>query len=96
MMDGVTKKKVANRLRRIAGQIEGVARMVEEGRYCVDLLLQISAAHGALGQAGALILRSHVDTCVTEAMTTGTSQQRKKKIDELMVVFSRYSRIGAR
>jgi DNA-binding FrmR family transcriptional regulator len=96
MMNDTVKKNVANRLRRIAGQIEGVARMVEEGRYCVDLLLQISAAHGALGQAGALILRSHVDTCVSEAMTTGTSQQRKKKIDELMDVFSRYSHIGAR
>ena len=93
MMDETLKKKVANRLRRVAGQLEGVARMVEEGRYCVDLLLQISAAHGALGQAGAVILRSHVDTCVSEAMTTGTSQQRKKKIDELMNVFSRYARI---
>jgi DNA-binding FrmR family transcriptional regulator len=96
MMDDTAKKKVANRLRRVAGQLEGVARMVEEGRYCVDLLLQISAAHGALGQVGALILRSHVDTCVTEAMTSGTAQQRNKKIDELMDVFSRYSRIGAR
>jgi DNA-binding FrmR family transcriptional regulator len=96
MMDSSLKKKVVTRLHRLAGQIEGVARMIEDDRYCVDILLQIASAQAALGQAGAMILQSHVDTCVTEAMNNGTAAQRKKKVDELMDVFSRYARIGAR
>jgi DNA-binding FrmR family transcriptional regulator len=95
MMDPTVKKKVVTRLRRIAGQVEGIARMIDDDRYCVDVLLQIAAAQAGLGQAGALVLRSHVDTCVSEAMNHGTAVQRKKKIDELMDVFSRYSHIGA-
>jgi len=94
MTDPNLKKKLVARLRRIAGQVEGIARMIEEGRYCVDVLLQVAAAQAALGTAGALVLRSHVDTCVSEAMTNGTAAQRKKKIDELMNVFSRYSRMA--
>jgi DNA-binding FrmR family transcriptional regulator len=94
MMDRNRKEKVVARLRRIAGQVEGVARMIEDDRYCVDILLQVAAAQAALGKAGALVLRSHVDTCVNEAMANGTTAQRRKKIDELMDVFSRYSRMG--
>jgi DNA-binding FrmR family transcriptional regulator len=94
MMDSELKKKVVARLHRIAGQIEGVARMIQDDRYCVDVLLQLASARAALGQAGALVLRSHVDTCVNEAMTSGTAPQRKKKIEELMDVFSRYARLG--
>jgi DNA-binding FrmR family transcriptional regulator len=95
MMNSELKKTVVARLQRIAGQVEGVARMIEQDRYCVDILLQVAAAQAALGKAGALILRSHVDTCVNDAMTNGTAAQRKKKIDELMDVFSRYSRMGS-
>jgi CsoR family transcriptional regulator, copper-sensing transcriptional repressor len=95
MMDRGSKRKTVARLRRIAGQVEGIARMIESDRYCVDVLLQVAAARAALGQTGALVLRSHVDTCVHEAMTNGTPAQRKKKIDELMAVFSRYSRLKA-
>jgi DNA-binding FrmR family transcriptional regulator len=94
MMESVLKEKLVARLRRISGQVEGIARMIENDRYCVDVLLQIAAAQAGLGQAGALVLRSHVDTCVHEAMSNGTAGQRKKKIDELMEVFSRYSRMG--
>lgn len=96
MMSSELKKKLVARLHRIAGQVEGVARMIDSDRYCVDVLLQIASAQAALGQAGALVLRSHVDTCVTEAMTHGTAAQRKKKIDELMDVFSSYARMGNR
>ncbi len=93
MLEPDLKKKLVARLRRIAGQVEGIARMVEGDRYCVDVLLQIAAAQAALGKAGALVMRSHVDTCVSEAMANGTNAQRKKKIDELMDVFSRYARM---
>lgn len=90
MMDDATKKKVLTRLRKIAGQLGGIARMVEEDRYCVDVLLQVTSAQAALGEAGKLVLRSHVDTCVGAAIEGGKPAERKQKIDELMQVFSRY------
>jgi CsoR family transcriptional regulator, copper-sensing transcriptional repressor len=92
MLENTTKTKVVARLRRIAGQAEGIARMVEEDRYCVDILLQIASAQAALGQVGKLVLRSHVETCVSDAMASGKPAERKRKIDELMDVFSRHGR----
>lgn len=96
MMNDSTKKKVLTRLNRIAGQVEGIARMIEEDRYCVDVLQQIASAQAALGQAGKLVLRSHVETCVGTAMATGKAAERKQKIDELMDVFARYGGLGGR
>jgi CsoR family transcriptional regulator, copper-sensing transcriptional repressor len=96
MMDDATKKKVLTRLRKIAGQVGGIARMVEEDRYCVDVLVQVASAQAALGEAGKLVLRSHVDTCVSAANASGKLAERKQKIDELMQVFSRYGCMGAR
>ena len=90
MMHGETKDKALARLRRIAGQVEGVGRMVESDRYCVDVLLQIAAAQAALGEVGKMVLRAHVETCVSEAMASGRASERKRKIDELMEVFGRY------
>ena len=65
MMTDANRQKILARLRRIAGQVEGIARMLEENRYCVDVLLQIASAQAALGQAGKLVLRAHVETCVS-------------------------------
>ncbi len=93
-MDAGAKKKVLTRLRRVRGQVEGIARMVEEERYCVDVLLQIAAVQAALGQAGKLVLRSHVETCVSDALASGRAAERKAKIDEPMEVFARYGRLG--
>lgn len=92
MLDEEGRKQVANRLRRIEGQIAGIRRMVEDGQYCVDVLLQISAAQGALGQAGKRILAGHMETCVAEAFETGSEAERRKKIAELLDVFERYGR----
>ena len=96
MMDEGTKSEVLARLRRIAGQVEGIARMVEQDRYCVDLLLQIASAQAALGQASSLVLRSHVETCVTDVLASGKPAERKQKVNELMQVFSRYGCLGTR
>ena len=90
MLHGTAKNKVLARLRRIAGQVEGVARMVEEDRYCVDVLLQIASAEAALGQAAKAVLRSHVETCVTDAVASGKPTEQKRKLDELLEVFARY------
>lgn len=94
--DPVAKKKLLARLRRVEGQIGALCRMVEEDQYCVDILLQISAAQGALGKAGQLLLGSHVETCVASAFESGSAKERQKSVDELMEVFARYGGISGR
>ena len=94
--DPATKKKLLARLRRIEGQASAVRRMVEEEKYCVDILLQISAVQGALGKAGQMLLGTHVETCVVNAFESGSLKERKASVDELMEVFSRYGGLGGR
>jgi CsoR family transcriptional regulator, copper-sensing transcriptional repressor len=90
MLHGESKEQVQRRLQRIAGQVAGIQRMVDGERYCVDVLLQIAAVQAALGQVGKLVLGSHVDTCVAEAIAGGDQQEARGKVDELMQVFSRF------
>jgi len=94
MLSASTKQDLQTRLRRIAGQVEGVSRMVEDDRYCVDILLQVNSIQAALESAAQVVLRSHVETCVTQAFASGKSADRRKKVDELMTVFARTGRIG--
>ena len=93
-MNDATKQEVLARLGKISGQVEGIARMVKDERYCVDVLLQIASAQAALGQVGKLVLRSHVETCVSAAFAAGKAAERKRKIDELMDVFTRFGCLG--
>jgi DNA-binding FrmR family transcriptional regulator len=95
-MKSETKRKVTTRLKRAAGQIGGVQRMVEQDRYCVDILLQIAAARAALDQVGKVILGNHVETCVADALASGKPRERQKKLDELMEVFSRFGSVRGR
>lgn len=90
------KKKLLSRLRRAEGQVAAIARMIEQDSYCVDVLVQIAAARGALNRAGQEILRRHVETCVTRAIRSDDEAQKQVKIDELMDVFSRYGGGGRR
>jgi len=90
------KKKACNRVKRICGQVEGIQRMVENDRYCVDVLLQIAAARAALDQLGKHILSAHVETCVAEAFASGNRTERETKMRELMEVFSRLGYVSAR
>ncbi len=94
--DPTAQKKLLARLRRVEGQVSAICRMVEEEKYCVDILLQISAVQGALGKAGQLLLGTHVETCVSNAFESGSKKERKKSVDELMEVFSRYGGIAGR
>ena len=87
-----TKRKATARLKRIEGQVQGVQRMVGEGKYCVDILLQISAIQGALEQVRKILLGRHIESCVAEAMASGREVDRQKKIEELLDVFARYAR----
>ncbi len=70
--------------------------MIEQDRYCVDILLQVAAVRAALDNMGKLMLRAHVETCVSDAVASGRPKERKEKIQELMEVFSKFSTIGNR
>jgi DNA-binding FrmR family transcriptional regulator len=84
------------RLRKINGQVAGLERMVDEDRYCVDVLLQIAAVRGALDQLGKLLLEGHIETCVADAIRSGRTRERDEKLAELIEVFSRFAHIGGR
>jgi len=90
MLDEDTKGKALGRLRRIEGQVQGIQRMVEEDKYCVDILLQLAAVHGAVEQVQKLLLGRHIASCVSDAIKTGNARDRQKKMDELLEVFSRF------
>ena len=93
MLNGETKAKTRARLRRIEGQVQGLQRMLDNDAYCVDILLQISAVQGALEQVQKLLLGRHIESCVTDALRSGSRSERQQKVDELLDVFSRF---GAR
>ena len=90
--DPARRQAKVNRLRRVAGQVEGVARMVAEDRYCIDVLHQIQAVKAALARAESEILRDHAAGCVSEAMSSGDPAERQTKIDELVDLFERAKR----
>jgi CsoR family transcriptional regulator, copper-sensing transcriptional repressor len=80
------KEKVKNRLRRIGGQIGGIERMVDEERYCIDILTQISAAQAAIDNVALALLDEHTRHCVVGAET---AEAREEKSDELMAAVGR-------
>lgn len=90
-MDIQTKAKALGRLRRIEGQVQGIQRMVEEDKYCVDILLQLAAVQGAVEQVQKLLLGQHLESCLAEAVRSGNARDRQRKMDELLEVFSRFS-----
>jgi DNA-binding FrmR family transcriptional regulator len=89
-MDGEAKARAHGRLRRIEGQVQGLQRMIEAEAYCVDVLLQISAVQGALEQVRKLLLGHHIESCVSDALRSGSKSDRQRKIDELLDVFTRF------
>ena len=90
------REQARKRIRRIAGQVAGIERMVGDDRYCVDVLLQVAAVRAALDGVGKLILRSHVETCVSDALVSERAKARREKLDELMDLFSKFSAVGGR
>lgn len=78
------------RLRRIEGQVGGLVRMVEEERYCVDILTQLRAVRAALKRVEDAVVRTHVEHCVAQAARSGSEAERRTKIDELVDVLGRF------
>jgi len=95
-MRSETRQDVSRRLNRIAGQVEGLKGMVDDDRYCVDVLHQIAAVRAALDRVGKVLLGAHVETCVVEAFASGTLKEREKKKAELLDVFGRFVGVGGR
>ncbi|WP_108461671.1 metal-sensitive transcriptional regulator [Devosia naphthalenivorans] len=83
---------IRNRLNRIAGQVNGVSRMVDEGAYCIDILTQLQAVKAALAKAEDEILKQHADSCVAEAITSGDIEAQRAKFNELVDLFAKAKR----
>ena len=82
MADNSTAK--INRLNRIAGQVRGVAQMIEDDRYCIDILTQIQAIKSALGKVETQVLKDHAACCVAEAISSGDADDQRQKFEELV------------
>jgi len=88
-MQTAAKTSVMKRLKRIEGQVRGLARMVEDDRYCIDVVTQLSAVRAASRRVGEEILADHVAHCVERAITTGNKTEQRRKVAELTGVLRR-------
>lgn len=84
-----TKRTCGDRLNRIEGQVRGIARMIEEDRYCIDILTQIRAVRAALRGVEDAVLKDHVEHCVEGAVASGNNAEHRRKVQELVTVLMR-------
>ena len=91
-MDDKVKKSQLARLGRIEGQVRGVARMVEEDRYCIDVVTQLSAVRAALRAVEEEVMRDHAAHCIEHAISSGNKSEQRRKVAELMDVLTRSAR----
>lgn len=87
-MDATEKVALINRLKSIAGHVNGIAAMVEQDRYCVDVIKQVQAAQAALTKANQIILDNHLRTCLTTAIRGDDPDERERVLSEISDVFS--------
>ena len=83
------KGKLLNRLSRIEGQVRGVGRMIEEDRYCIDVLTQIQAARAALSRVETEMLKDHLGHCIESAIVAGDAAEQRQKASELIQLLER-------
>jgi CsoR family transcriptional regulator, copper-sensing transcriptional repressor len=88
-MEKAVMDKVLKNLNRVEGQVRGIGKMVEEDRYCIDIVTQIAAARAALSRIESDLLRQHLSHCVHKAMTSKNAGEQEKVIEELVSVFRR-------
>lgn len=91
-MQAETKSQCLKRLSRIEGQVRGLARMLEEDRYCIDVITQIAAVRAALRRVEEQVLEDHVGHCVEHAIRSGDAEEQRKKVVELLEVLRRSDR----
>ena len=86
------KPKLLNRLKRIEGQVRGVARMIEEERYCIDVLTQLQAVRAALSRVETEMLKGHLGHCIESAIVSGNQAEQRQKASELIELLERAGR----
>lgn len=89
---GKQAEAIVNRLKRIEGQVRGVAQMVSDERYCIDVLHQVQAIKAALGRVESEILKDHAACCVSEAIASGDAASQRAKFVELIDLFEKVKR----
>ena len=87
-----SSEDIVKRLNRIAGQAKGVARMIEEDRYCIDVLTQMQAIKSALAKVESAVLKRHAATCVSQAIASGDEAEQRQKFSELVDLIERARR----
>ncbi len=91
-MDPGLRASALQRLKRIEGQVRGLQRMVEDERYCADVLMQIASVHEALRGVGKLLMRNHLEHCVTEALRSGDALAAERAYGEVLDLMYRHAR----
>ncbi len=86
-MDAATRSEAIQRLKSVAGHVNGIVRMLEEDRYCIDVIKQIQAVQAALSRISETILDSHLHTCVTTAIRGDDPDERERVLAEITEVF---------
>jgi len=94
MMDEKQKEKVSARLKRIEGQIGGIRKMIQEDRYCIDILNQTSAVVSALRGVEDAVMQNHLNTCVVDAIKSEDNAAQDEKLQEVMDVIGKFRRHG--
>lgn len=85
-------QKTINRLKRSEGQIRGIIKMLEDERYCIDILNQMQAVKAAIARAESEILKDHAATCVESAIKSGNADEQREKVSELIDLFDKLKR----
>jgi len=91
-MERDNKDKLRNRLSRVEGQVRGIARMIDEGRYCIDILTQLQAARSALARVETEMLGAHLQHCIESAIVSGDVKEQRQKAEELIALLERSAR----
>lgn len=86
------QSKAKKRLAKIEGQVRGVTKMVEDGRYCIDIVRQVQAVKSALSSLERIVLEDHLETCVETALISEDVNQRREKVEELVAVLGGYKK----
>ncbi len=91
-VDSALQNQASVRLKRIEGQVRGIQRMVDEGRYCADILTQVASVHEALRGVGKLLMRNHLEHCVTDALRSGDALEAEQAYQEVLELMYRHAR----
>lgn len=91
-MKRANKQKLHNRLSRIEGQVRGVAKMIDEDRYCIDVLTQLRAVRSALARVESEMLNDHLNHCIESAIVSGDASEQRQKASELIALLERSAR----